>query len=90
MCSAIGLTASGLGLRMDGRALSKQTLQARLLQDRAHGAIPDQRELCRSFAQLFLYSRVRSDPDTLREYQSFGPEGCSAYPPEQFRPRTTF
>ena len=75
---------------MDTPVLSKQTLKEQLLQARAQGVIPNQRELCRLFAQLFLYSRVRGDSDSLEEYASFGPEGCAAYPAEQFRQRAVF
>jgi len=77
--------ASG-GIRMSGESVSMATLKQRLLDDYANGAIPTQKELCRWFAELFLYSHVRSDYVTQREYDHFGPEGCAQYPPAQFRP----
>ena len=77
-------------LHMDTQAVTKQSLQQRLLQDRANGIISGEKDLCRWFAQLFLYSRVREYRRSLEEYKKFGSAGCSAYPSEQFRTRTVF
>ncbi len=76
---------AGGGIRMGAEALSMDSLKERLLNDRKQGIIPSQRELCRWYAELFLYAFVRSDRYTLQEYESFGPGGCAACPPEQFR-----
>jgi para-nitrobenzyl esterase len=78
-------SSSGGGIRMASQSLSREWLKDRLPRDREWGAIPTDRELCRWFAEFFLYAHVRSDRDTRQDYDNFGPKGCAAYPPAQFR-----
>ncbi len=77
-------SAAGGGIRMGQQPISMQSLKQRLLDDHKRGAIPNQEELCRWYIEFFVDTHVRADYFDKQEYESFGPEGCKAYPPAQF------
>ena len=67
------------GIRMSAETVTLDGLKARLAADTSFA---DQRERCFTYASLFL-----RDPNwDHAEYASFGGgEGCSAFPPNEFR-----
>jgi para-nitrobenzyl esterase len=77
-------TEAGGGIRMSDAAMTTAALKQRLLDDRAGGAIANQEQLCRWYAELFINSIVRSVKVDREEYESFGGAGCKDYPPERF------